>query len=144
MKRNYIQIVVKMIKISQNKYKIPDEYRINILSGYFSIALIILGTILIPRFYVYTNLNIQIMLTLFTLIPGAILWIYFFHRFIRNLVDLIKSSGSKKNETTLKTHYFLIWLVNIIWIVLAHFIYNINLFGILIPIIFIILLIKFS
>ncbi|ADZ09633.1 hypothetical protein Metbo_1393 [Methanobacterium lacus] len=132
-----------MIKISQNKYKIPDEYRRKILSGYFSIALIILGTILIPRFYVFMNLNFQIILTLITLIPGAILWIYFFNGFIRNLVDLIKSSGSMKNETTLKTHYFLIWIINIIWIVLAHFIYNISLSGILIPIISIILLIKF-
>jgi hypothetical protein len=132
-----------MIKIRQNKYKIPDEFRRNILSGYFSIVLIILGTILIPRFYIYLNLNFQLILTLITLIPGVILWIYFFNRFIRNLIDLIKSSDSINNKTTLKTHYFLIWLVNIIWIVLAHFIYNTSLSGILIPIIFIILLIKF-
>lgn len=132
-----------MVKISQNNYNIPDEYRRNILSGYFSIALIILGTILIPRFYVYLNLNFQIILTLITLIPGGILWIYFFHGFIRNLIDLIKSSDSITNKTALRSQYILIWLVNIIWIALAHFIYNINLFGLLIPIIFIILLIKF-
>lgn len=131
-----------MIKISQNNYKIPDEYRRNILSGYFSIALIILATILIPRFYVYMNLNFQIILTLITSIPGAILWIYFFQGFTRNLINSMKSSDSDTNKTTLKTHYYLIWLVNFVWIVLAHFIYNINLFGILIPIIFIILLIK--
>lgn len=132
-----------MIKISQNKYEIPDNYRRKILSGYFSIVLIILGTILIPRFYLHMNLNLQTIFTLITLIPGAILWIYFFHGFFRSLVESIKNSDSIKNKIPLRTHYFLIWLLNIIWIALAHYIYNTDLSGIFIPIIFIILLIKF-
>lgn len=131
-----------MTNLRQNKYKIPDENRRNILSGYFSIILILIGTIFIPLFYRYLNLNWQIILTFIILIPGAILGVYFLIGFIRTIINPLIKTGSRKNKENLTIHYILIWCISIIWIVLAYFIYNTDLFGIFIPLIFIILLIK--
>ena len=132
-----------MIKIIPDKYKIPDNYRRKILAGYFSIILFLIGLNLIPIFNGYLNLNLQIILSVITLIPGFILWVYFFKGFIRILIDLNKNPNLIQNNPTLRTHYLLIWILNIIWIVLSHFTYNINLSSLLAPIIFILLIIKF-
>ncbi len=132
-----------MIKILPDKYKIPDIQRRNVLSGYFSIILILIGIILIPIFKGYLNLNGQILLAVIALIPGFILFIYFFIGFIRIMIDLIKNPDSIKNKSTLRTHYLLIWILNIIWILFGHFFYKLDLSGLVAPIIFILLLIKF-
>lgn len=42
-----------MFKIVPDKYKIPDNYRRKVLSGYFSIILFLIGLNLIPTFNVY-------------------------------------------------------------------------------------------
>jgi hypothetical protein len=132
-----------MIKIVPDKFKIPDIQRRNILSGYFSIILILIGIILLPIFNGYLNLSGQILLAVIALIPGFILFIYFFIGFIRIMIDLIKNPNSIKNKSTLRTHYLLIWILNIIWILFGHFFYKLDLSGLVAPIIFILLLIKF-
>ena len=73
-----------MIKILPDKYKIPEDYRRKVLSGYFSIILILILTNLIPIFYGYLNLNWQIILTIIILIPGVVLWCYFFYGIYQN------------------------------------------------------------
>jgi len=132
-----------MIKIIPDNYKIPDNYRRKVLAGYFSIILIFISLDLIPTLYGTLNSNWVNTLTIITLISGVILWVYFFTGFIRIIIDLNKNPNSIKNKSTLRTHYVLIWILNIIWIVLNYFIYNSNLSSLLAPIIIILLIIKF-
>ena len=98
---------------------------------------------MIPIFNVYLNLNWQIVLSVIALIPGFILFVYFFIGFIRILININKNPNSIKNKSTIRIHYISIWSLNIIWILFGHFFYKLNLTGLVAPIIFILLLIKF-
>jgi hypothetical protein len=129
--------------IIPDKYKIPDNYRRKVLSGYFSIILIFISLDLIPTLYGTLNSNWVNTLTIITLIPGVILGVYFFIGFIRMLIDINKNPNSIKNKSTLRTHYLLIWILIFIWLVLNHFIYKSNLSSLLAPIIIILLIVKF-
>lgn len=135
--------MIRLINIkSSDNYSVTYSYRRNIFAGYISILLILIGSNLMHVFYVYLNLNWQIILSIITLIPGFILWVYFFVGFIKIMIDLRKNPQLIKNKSKLRIHYLLIWSLNIIWILIGHFIYNLNLTGLLIPTISILLLFK--
>jgi hypothetical protein len=127
----YLKLGVKIIKVLPDKYKIPDSHRRKVLSGYFSIILFFLGLDLIPLFNVYLNVNWEVILAIFTLIPGGILGVYFLRGFFKTLSDLSKNPYLTGNKSTLRTLYLLIWGLSLIWIFLNQFIYNLNLYSFL-------------
>jgi dolichol kinase len=104
-----------MIMIIPDKYKIPDNYRRKVLLGYFSIILLFLYLFLDLIFislYRTINENGVSNFINFTPIIGCVGIIIIMPVFFDSKVL------SKKNKSTLKTHYLLICLLLTIWIFL--------------------------